>query len=184
MPTTLFFKFLLGRKCLLNVRSTETLFTYMLPSFHFVKDPHLFFFFDNLFVLHPNFGHCYSERKKIENWFKWNHRQPKKQQICCTRKCTKPIRSNHCNFTRYSISTERALNPKPTGISISSVFVSYTAAHNNEDVYHHQERQLGVQVSLEKKGTGEPQANRVVIMLPHCPVRWETTIASAQISQR
>jgi hypothetical protein len=62
----------------------------------------------------------------------------------------------------------------------------------NEDVYHQKtnnwgpgvpKKKTGVQVSLEKREPESPRPIRVLV-LSLCLVRWETTIASAQISQR
>ena len=128
--------------------------------------PFHFFLQDYIFV-GQIFSYCIhildittTEEKRKVAMLKWNHRQPKNnKQVCCPRECTCPF--DPTTVILQHIPTEWAFYPKLPGISVSSVFVSYTVTHNNEDVYHHKSNSWGSR-SAWKKGTGEPQDNRLV----------------------
>jgi len=91
-----------------------------------------------------------------------------------------PLWSNYRNFTTRRL--DEPSIPNCLGFRFHP-FLYLTPLHTTMKTYTTTKRSSWGSRSAWKKGTGEPQDNRLVRMLPLCLVRWETTIASAQISQ-
>jgi len=124
----------------------------------------------------------YSWRKKKSDDAQVESQTTKKQQTSLLySRMYMPLWSNHRNFTTYRLNELFIRNC--LGFRFHP-FLYLTPLHTTMKTYTTTKRSSWGSRSAWKKGTGEPQDNRLVRMLPLCLVRWETTIASAQISQR